>query len=104
MNNAGGYDAGRAYVLPCRVYASNICGDVTGDEIVNLGDVVYLVSYLYKSGPPPVPDCVGDVNCDDIVNIGDVVYLVSYLYKGGYSPCPYCCMELIEGCQGFAGR
>jgi hypothetical protein len=62
-------------------------GDVNGDEIINVGDVVYLVSYLYKNGPPPDPSWVGDANSDDVVNVGDVVYLVSYLYKGGPPPC-----------------
>jgi hypothetical protein len=61
-------------------------GDVTGDEIINVGDVVYLVSYLYKGGPAPDPVWVGDCNCDDIVNVGDIVFLVSYLYKGGPEP------------------
>ena len=104
FNNAGGTGAGRAYVFGCEAFATSICGDANADEIINVGDIVYLVSYLYKAGPAPVPACVGDVNSDDIVNIGDVVYLVSYLYKGGNSPAPYCCMELFEGCRGLAGR
>jgi len=62
-------------------------GDVNGDGIINVGDVVYLVSYLYKNGPSPDPSWVGDANSDGIVNVGDVVYLVSYLYKGGPPPC-----------------
>ena len=69
-----------------------ICGDVNNDGIVNIGDVVYMVSYLYKAGPAPIPmPCVGDVNNDDIVNVGDIVYLVSYLYKSGPVPNPNCC-------------
>jgi hypothetical protein len=69
-----------------------ICGDVNDDGIVNVGDIVYLVSYLYRGGPAPVPmSCVGDVNNDDIVNVGDIVYLVSYLYRGGPAPDPNCC-------------
>jgi hypothetical protein len=64
-----------------------LCGDVNGDGIVNVGDVVYEVSYLYKNGPTPTPGASGDVTCDGIVNVGDVVCLVSYLYKGGPSPC-----------------
>ena len=59
------------------------------DVIVNIGDVVYLISYLYKGGSPPVPMSMGDVNCDGIVNLGDVVFLISYLYKNG--PVPRCC-------------
>jgi hypothetical protein len=62
-------------------------GDANGDRIINIGDVVYLVTYLYKGGPPPDPLWTGDANSDGIVNIGDVVYLVSYLYKGGPPPC-----------------
>jgi hypothetical protein len=53
---------------------------------VNVGDVVYLVSYLYKAGPAPVPTPVGDVNCDGLINVGDIVYLVNYLFKGGPPP------------------
>jgi hypothetical protein len=93
MNDAGGYDAGRAYVLPCRVYASNLCGDVTADEAVAAGDVVYLISYLFRGGPAPDPLCVGDVNCNDVEAADDVVYLISYLFRGGLPPCPYCCLE-----------
>jgi hypothetical protein len=28
-------------------------GDANGDEIVDVGDVVHLINYLYKSGPAP---------------------------------------------------
>ena len=66
--------------------AGFVRGDTNGDGIINIGDVVYLVSYLYKSGPAPTPVESGDVNCDEIVNIGDVVYLVSYLYRNGPPP------------------
>jgi hypothetical protein len=69
-----------------------ICGDVNADGVINVGDIVYLTTYLYRGGPPPIPlPCYGDVNCDDIVNVGDVVYLITYLYRGGSSPCPECC-------------
>ena len=63
-----------------------INGDVNADSVINLGDVVYLISYLYKGGPEPSPVEAGDCNCDGIVDVGDIVYLVSYLYKGGPPP------------------
>jgi hypothetical protein len=62
---------------------SFIPGDVNGDGSVNVGDVVVLVDYLYRNGPPPQPPEAGDTNCDGYVNVGDVVYLVDYLYRGG---------------------
>ncbi|MGB7061866.1 MAG: CARDB domain-containing protein [Candidatus Zixiibacteriota bacterium] len=66
------------------------CGDANDDGVVNSGDVVYLVSYLYKGGPEPVaPTERGDANNDCIINVGDVTYLVTYLYQGG--PQPECC-------------
>ncbi|MGB2981587.1 MAG: hypothetical protein WBC77_10095, partial [Candidatus Zixiibacteriota bacterium] len=32
-------------------------GDVNNDDIVNVGDIVYLVTYLYRAGPAPDPNC-----------------------------------------------
>jgi len=64
-----------------------IPGDANGDRTVDVGDVVYLVTYLYRDGLPPAPMEAGDNNCDGIVNVGDVVYLVNYLYRGGPPPC-----------------
>ena len=61
-------------------------GDANGDGSVNVGDVVYLVSYLYRSGSPPDPLEAGDVNSDHTVDVADVVYLVNYLYRGGDPP------------------
>jgi hypothetical protein len=33
-------------------------GDVNNDDLVDLGDVVYLLNYLFKQPwPPPDPNC-----------------------------------------------
>ena len=63
------------------------CGDVNGDGVVDVGDIVYLVNYLYRNGPPPKPLWTGNANCDGELNIGDLVYLVNYLYRNGDPPC-----------------
>jgi M6 family metalloprotease-like protein len=69
-------------------FLSAIRGDVNADKEVAIADVVYLINYLFKSGPEPVPEpVIGDVNCDDNVEITDAVYLVNYLFKGGPPPC-----------------
>jgi len=66
-----------------------ICGDVDGDELVNILDIVYLINYKYKEGPAPDPLESADVNSDELVNILDIVYLINYKYKEGPEPvCP----------------
>ncbi|KPK99685.1 MAG: hypothetical protein AMJ91_06805 [candidate division Zixibacteria bacterium SM23_73_3] len=67
-------------------FLKDIPGDVNGDGEVDLGDVLFLVSYLYKQGPAPEPIERGDVNGDCVIDLGDVLYLVSYLYKHGPAP------------------
>ena len=62
------------------------CGDCNGDGTIDVGDVVYLVNYLYKNGSAPDPQQAGDCNCDATVDLGDVVYLINYLYKQGSPP------------------
>ena len=64
-----------------------VVGDVTGEGSVDLGDVVFLINYLYKNGLAPNPLMTGDLNCDGALNLGDVVYIINYLYKQGSSPC-----------------
>lgn len=78
--------AGYSYHLA--KYTSFVRGDANHDGLINLGDVVYLINYLYKGGPAPVPLQAGDANCIGAVDLGDLVYLISYLYKGG--PAPTC--------------
>ncbi|MCK4224736.1 MAG: dockerin type I repeat-containing protein [candidate division Zixibacteria bacterium] len=63
-----------------------LCGDVNADAVIDIGDVVYVVNYLYKNGPDPDPLEAGDANCDGIIDLGDVVYLINYLFKGGPEP------------------
>lgn len=69
-------------------YVQFLRGDVDDDGEVNLVDVVFLIEYVLRSGPPPVLILqVGDVNCDGDVNTIDLVYLVNYLFKDGPAPC-----------------
>jgi hypothetical protein len=63
-------------------------GDANGDGKVSVGDVVYLINYLFKGGSPPNPLIKGDANGDGKVSIADAVHLINYLFKGG--PPPHC--------------
>ena len=69
---------------------SSLPGDVNGDWVVNVGDVVALVNYLYRGGSPPESLNEADVNGDCEINVGDVVYLVNYLYRNGPAPLAGC--------------
>jgi hypothetical protein len=69
-------------------YIQFLRGDANNDKKVNVSDVVYLINYLFKGGPAPLPaPIVGDANCDGKVTVADVVYLINYLFKGGPLPC-----------------
>ncbi len=65
---------------------SYIRGDVNYDQQIELGDVIYLINFLFKNGPPPMPYFSGDANGDTVVDISDVVYLINYLYREGPPP------------------
>jgi hypothetical protein len=65
-----------------------VCGDVNGTGNMDIADIVYLVSYLFKHGPEPDPLYCGNANGDGNVNIADIVYLVAFIFKHG--PMPIC--------------
>lgn len=75
-------------------------GDANNDGSANVGDAVYLISYVFKSGPAPQPYalCSGDANKDCGSNVGDAVYLINYVFKEG--PPPASCEEWLVECGG----
>ncbi len=79
-NNNGTGDA----CLTC----CDLPGDANNDGSVNVGDAVYIINYVFKSGPVPPCKCEGDANGDNAINVGDAVYLINYVFKSG--PAPIC--------------
>ncbi|MCK5127716.1 MAG: M6 family metalloprotease domain-containing protein [candidate division Zixibacteria bacterium] len=65
--------------------------DANGDGAVNVGDAAYIVNYIFRGGPPPIPIEAGEANGDCNVNIGDAVYLINYIFKSGPPP--------VNGCE-----
>jgi hypothetical protein len=67
-----------------------ICGDANADGKRNLKDISYVINFLYRSGPEPIPDkWIFNVNGDAKVNLLDVSYFISFLYRGGSAlACP----------------
>lgn len=86
-----------------------IRGDVDGDGIVNVTDMVQLTSYFYTSGPGPV-DCsgapcldAGDINDNEWITYADILYLNESLFAGAPAvpPPAVCGCDLSNGDGGF---
>ncbi len=56
---------------------------------IDVGDLTYLVKYLFKSGPPPPCKEEGDADGSGSIDVADLTLLTCYLFKGGPPP-PYC--------------
>ncbi len=55
--------------------APYVCGDVNEDGIINIGDVVYLTSYLYQGGAPPPTYAAADIDDYLVVTVNDLICL-----------------------------
>ncbi len=64
-------------------------GDVDTSGTVNILDIIYLIAYKFKNGPPPpYEERLADFNCDGSMNVLDVIYLIAYKYNDGPAPGP----------------
>ena len=68
-----------------------ICGDANDDRTVNVADIVFIIAYIFRGGPPPDPVCGADTNGDGSTNVGDAGYLINYVFKTGPEPVAGCC-------------
>jgi hypothetical protein len=68
---------------------SILCGDIDGSaEGPDIGDLVYLVDYMFNGGPPPPDMAAANIDGEPGINISDLVYLVDFMFNGG--PLPIC--------------
>jgi len=71
-----------------------IRGDIAEprDGSIDISDLVYLVDYMFRSGPAPTCFEEADVNGDQArpLEISDLLYLIDYIYLNGQAPaaCP----------------
>ena len=62
-------------------------GDADGNGIITISDAVYIINYIFSSGPAPQPPLAADADCNGIITISDAVYLINYIFSGGPAPC-----------------
>lgn len=88
LTNSGPYGTPE---ISFTITAGEACvpGELTHDELIDIADLTYLITYLFLQGgaPSPYAVCSGDVNCDCIVDIGDLTELITYLFLQGGMPC-----------------
>ena len=89
-NDPDSIDATLTIPAQMRVLPPYLCGDASGDQLVDISDAVALIAYIFSGGPAPNPLASGDVNCDTAVDISDPVYLIAYIFSGGPAPCAGC--------------
>lgn len=71
-------------VAPCPVSV----GDVQANGNLDASDIIYLVAYVFRSGPEPLPRVeAGDVDCSGTITSADVIDLVNHVFRGGAAPC-----------------
>ncbi|EQB63973.1 MAG: hypothetical protein RBG1_1C00001G1552 [candidate division Zixibacteria bacterium RBG-1] len=70
-------------------------GDTNANNQINLGDIVYLVNFVFKGGAAPSPVCRGDANgSGGALSLPDIIYLVNFVFKGTAAPVKsdVCCL------------
>ncbi len=60
-----------------------LCGDVNGDGLVNVNDIIELINYKFKEGPAPLHPEAADVNSDGSINVIDILRMINYKFKNG---------------------
>jgi hypothetical protein len=69
-----------------RISCCQKAGDANVDSKLNVGDAVFVINYVFKSGPRPVCMHQADTNGDCKVNVGDIVYIINHVFKGFAPP------------------
>ncbi len=71
-------------VFAFEIVQTFICADIDNDgEGPNISDLVYLVDFMFNSGPPPPIVAASDFDGDDEITIADLVALVDFMFNDG---------------------
>jgi hypothetical protein len=105
----GAADADGDGILDICAGQNFIRGECNGDDSITIADAIFLLGFLFNSGPAPTCQDACDINDDSGIDIGDGVYLLTYLFNNGpnpQNPFPTCGPDPTEdllGCESFGG-
>ncbi len=70
----------------------DVCCDAAGDANnsgnITIGDVTFLIGYIFSGGDDPVCADEADADGNNSITIGDATYLIARIFSGG--PAPIC--------------
>lgn len=86
--DTGPWSASDFHIIFCPI---QLTGDLNVSGSITSADIIVLVNYVFKSGPPPqpVPES-GDIDCSSMINAADIIKLVNFTFKSGAAPCDAC--------------
>ena len=71
------------------LYRHFLRGDSNGDGVLDIGDAIFLLNYLFQlEADDPLCDDSADTNDDEQINVADPIYLFGYLFSMGPLPPP----------------
>ncbi len=62
-----------------------VCGDLSGDGVINIVDVTAIIDYAFRGVSVPF-GVNADVNADGVVSIFDVVEIINHAFRGYAAP------------------
>jgi len=68
------------------VMLGHVSGDLNGDGIVDVADLIFFVQYAFHDGPPPPVPGAADLNCTGDIDIGDLIILIDFMFGNGPKP------------------
>ncbi len=83
-----GYETPWSPVTDVDVICCEVRGDALHDNgLILVNDLVFLVNFVFKGGPPPSCLEEGDALADNgLILVNDLVFLVNFVFKGGPGP------------------
>jgi len=57
-----------------------LLGDVNGDRLVDIADPIFLLAYLFATGPRPLCPDAADANDDGVLDVADAILILSCLF------------------------